>query len=215
MLGYSHDELLGRKLWEIGSFKDIAASQISFQELQSKEYIRYEDLPLETKAGERRQVEFISNLYLVDHTKVIQCNIRDITARKLAEARVQQANEQLSSLVTALQRRDGEMTTAQPHERSAPDVRDAGGGLSGHRLDGRRALRRAERLSRGLSLRRASTSRPSRGGVRRRSSRTSSPWKTAGRMRRGRPHEVMDPQTSLLCTHFVRIRRIVATCACP
>ena len=32
-------------------------------------------------------VEFVSNVYLVDHHKVIQCNIRDITERKLtAEA---------------------------------------------------------------------------------------------------------------------------------
>ncbi len=110
MLGYSHAELMGRRLWEIGPFKDIAASRISFQELQSREYIRYEDLPLETKAGGQRQVEFVSNLYLVDHTKVIQCNIRDITERKLVESQVQHANARLTSLVTALERRDSEMT---------------------------------------------------------------------------------------------------------
>jgi PAS domain S-box-containing protein len=110
MLGYSHAELLGKSLWEIGSFKDIVASQASFQDLQHKKYVRYEDLPLETKAGELRQVEFVSNVYRVDHTNVIQCNVRDITARKLAEASVERANERLSSLVEVLQRRDREMT---------------------------------------------------------------------------------------------------------
>src|SRR5208337_2584687 len=47
---------------------------------------RYEDMPLETAAGETVAVEFISNVYLVNGKKVIQCNIRNITDRKIAEA---------------------------------------------------------------------------------------------------------------------------------
>ena len=92
LLGYSHTELLGKTLWEIGPFKDIAASQSAFRQLQNREYVRYENLPLETKAGQRRQVEFVSNVYLVDGRRVIQCNIRDITARKQTEAQIQKAN---------------------------------------------------------------------------------------------------------------------------
>jgi PAS domain S-box-containing protein len=82
MLGYTHDEFLGRRLWEIGAFKDIEASKAAFHELQQKGYVRYEDLPLETKDGRKIAVEFVSNVYLVNHHKVIQCNIRDITDRK-------------------------------------------------------------------------------------------------------------------------------------
>ncbi len=88
LLGYSHDELFGRMLWEIGPFKDIAASRRAFSKLQKKEYIRYDDLPLETKGRRRRHVEFISNVYKVNGTKVIQCNIRDITERKRAEEEI-------------------------------------------------------------------------------------------------------------------------------
>ena len=82
MLGYSHEDFLGKKLWEIGAFKDIEASKATFLELQSKGYVRYNDLPLETKDGRPMAVEFVSNVYLVNHHKVIQCNIRDITERK-------------------------------------------------------------------------------------------------------------------------------------
>jgi len=53
--------------------------------LQDNEYIRYEDLPLETREGQPIAVEFVSNVYLVDRSKVIQCNIRDITANKRAK----------------------------------------------------------------------------------------------------------------------------------
>jgi len=82
LLGYSQEEFLGRKLWEIGPFKGEAASKIAFAELQRKDRIRYEGLPLETKEGKRVEVEFISNAYLVDQKRLIQCNIRDITERR-------------------------------------------------------------------------------------------------------------------------------------
>src|SRR5512147_589782 len=85
MLGYSHAELLGKRLWEIGPFKDIAAVRAAFSELQRTGYIRYEDLPLGASDGRRLQVEFVSNVYLVNQQRVIQCNIRDITDRQQRE----------------------------------------------------------------------------------------------------------------------------------
>ena len=85
LLGYSQAEFLGKKLWEIGPFKGAGASKIAFAELQHKDRIRYEGLPLETKDGRRVEVEFISNAYLVDQKRLIQCNIRNITERKRAE----------------------------------------------------------------------------------------------------------------------------------
>jgi PAS domain S-box-containing protein len=87
MLGFSHEQFMGKRIWEIGFFKDIVKNKANFLELQQKEYIRYEDLPLETADGRRIDVEFISNIYRVGHQKVIQCNIRDITERKQAEKR--------------------------------------------------------------------------------------------------------------------------------
>jgi len=109
MLGYSKAELIGKALWEIGPVKNIPASQEAMRQLQNNEYIRYEDLPLETKAGEHKQVEFVSNVYPVNGWRVIQCNIRDITTRKHAEARAQVANDELLTLVDELQWRDREM----------------------------------------------------------------------------------------------------------
>ncbi|MBF0103161.1 MAG: PAS domain S-box protein [Desulfobacterales bacterium] len=85
MLGYSHEQFLGKRLWELGFFKDIVANQNNFNELQKHDYIRYEDLPLETSDGRRIDVEFISNVYLVNHLRVIQCNIRNISDRKREE----------------------------------------------------------------------------------------------------------------------------------
>ena len=102
LLGYSYDEFCGKYIWEIGAFKDIAASKDAFNILQENEYIRYEDLPLETKNRQPIAVEFVSNVYLVDHSKVIQCNIRDITAHKRAKAerlRLMAAIEQVGEAI--------------------------------------------------------------------------------------------------------------------
>jgi PAS domain S-box-containing protein len=92
LLGYTREELLGHKLWEIGPFRDTKASKAEFRELQREAYTRYDDLPLETSDGRAINVEFVSNVYQVNGGKVIQCNIRDITKRKRAEEELR-ANE--------------------------------------------------------------------------------------------------------------------------
>jgi len=56
-----------------------------------------------------KQVEFVSNVYLADGFRVIQCNIRDITDRKRVEAEAQAANYDLLALVGELQWRDSQM----------------------------------------------------------------------------------------------------------
>jgi two-component system cell cycle sensor histidine kinase/response regulator CckA len=85
LLGYPRNYFLGKALWEIGLFSDIEASRNTFQELKDKRYVRYQDLPLKSKDGRAINVEFISNVYGVKSKPVIQCNIRDITARRESE----------------------------------------------------------------------------------------------------------------------------------
>ena len=97
-LGYSHLELLGKQLWEIGFFEDMVANKVAFLKLQEGGYIRYENLPLKTKDGDLIQVEFVSNSYGVNGQQVIQCNVRDITERTRAEEQIQRQLKHLSAL---------------------------------------------------------------------------------------------------------------------
>ena len=83
----------------MGAFKDIKASKTAFAELQSKGYVRYEDFRSKQKTDGEIAVEFVSNVYLVNHHKVIQCNIRDITDRKKAEEALRNARNELETQV--------------------------------------------------------------------------------------------------------------------
>jgi PAS domain S-box-containing protein len=95
LLGYPREQLVGKELFEIGLLKDEVASRAMFRDLKENHQVRYEDLPLKSQSGGHQEVEVVANLYQEDGRPVIQCNIRDITVRKLAE-KMTQRNAKLS-----------------------------------------------------------------------------------------------------------------------
>jgi PAS domain S-box-containing protein len=105
MLGYPLEYFLGRHLWELGFLKDKSLAKNAFDILKTEGYIRYEDLPLETKQGRAIHVEFVSNVYLVGEKRIIQCNIRDITERSRAEDALALASRKLN-LMSGITRHD-------------------------------------------------------------------------------------------------------------
>lgn len=103
LLGYDYEEFLGKELFEIGLLKDEGTSQAAFRQLKTSHSIRYEDLPLLTKDGQRVDVEFVSNAYQEGEQQIIQCNIRDITARKKIEATLIAADLKLAQHAAELE----------------------------------------------------------------------------------------------------------------
>jgi PAS domain S-box-containing protein len=95
LLGLSRTEFLDKRIWELGPFKDERLSEAKFRELQENGYVRYDDLALETSDGRRADVEFVSNVYLVNGVRVLQCNVRDISERKRAEGLVKNGLDEL------------------------------------------------------------------------------------------------------------------------
>ena len=105
LLGYPLEYFVGRHLWELGFLQDKSFAMNAFTKLKTEGFIRYEDLPLETKQGKAIWVEFVSNVYLVGDKRIIQCNIRDITERKRAEDALALASRKLN-LMSGITRHD-------------------------------------------------------------------------------------------------------------
>src|SRR3984957_12703345 len=116
LLGYSHDEFLGKELWEIGLFRDIEQSRSAYRELKEKGYVRYENLPLESRSGHKVEVEFVSNVYAENHHQVVQCNVRDITER----SRLQRLTQEQAAALADLDRRKDEFLAMLSHELRNP-----------------------------------------------------------------------------------------------
>ena len=53
LLGVTREVFLGKKVWELGFFKDVVANEANFTELQQKGCVRYEDMALEGYDGHR------------------------------------------------------------------------------------------------------------------------------------------------------------------
>ena len=101
--------MVGKSVWEISPFKDIVSNKAKFEQLQQQGYVRYENLPLETRDGRHIAVEFVSNVYQAGDKKVIQCNIRDITERKRAEKEMCDIQHQLEQTNRDLTKRSEEI----------------------------------------------------------------------------------------------------------
>ena len=117
LLGFSHEEVIGKTVGELSPFKDIVSNQAILERLQSDGYVRYEDLPLKTKDNRQIAVEFVSNVYQAGDKKVIQCNIRDITERKKAEQHLHLLNTCVSHLNEIIL-----VTEAEPMEEPGPKI---------------------------------------------------------------------------------------------
>jgi PAS domain S-box-containing protein len=99
LLGFSRSEMVGKTVGELSPFKDIESNKVMLERLQKDGYVRYENLPLETRDGRRIAVEFVSNVYEAGGKNVIQCNVRDITERKHAEDEIHRFNIKLEECV--------------------------------------------------------------------------------------------------------------------
>ncbi len=113
LLGYAKEEMIGKTVGELSPFEDLEANKLVLQKVQREGYARYFNLPLQTRDGQKIDVEVVSNLYPVGNKNVIQCNIRDITERKKAE-------EQLTLLNTCVSRLNDAIIIAESEQLDEP-----------------------------------------------------------------------------------------------
>lgn len=91
-------EFIGKNLKDIGLLKDIGDAQEIIQKLNEVGFIFYDYVPVETKEGQIIDTE----IYLIDRTKLIQCNVRNITERKQAEKALKAERQRLHDVLETM-----------------------------------------------------------------------------------------------------------------
>lgn len=81
LFGYEPEELVGKRPWELDVYDDNEAARVRFRELRRRGSSFDPQLRMKTKAGQTIHIEAVSNVYQVDESRVIQCNMRDISDR--------------------------------------------------------------------------------------------------------------------------------------
>jgi two-component system sensor histidine kinase/response regulator len=95
LLGFTHGEMMGKTVWELSPFKNIESNQVMLLREQKDQSVRFEQLLLETRAGRKISVEFVSNVNRAEDRDMIQCHVRDITERK----HVEEIRDRLAAIV--------------------------------------------------------------------------------------------------------------------
>ena len=68
LLGFTRAEMVGTTVGELSPFTDIVSNKATLEKLQLHGYVRYEDLPLETKNGRHIAVN-LSAMFIRPETR--------------------------------------------------------------------------------------------------------------------------------------------------
>jgi len=95
MLGYTEKEIIGNKLQDIGILLDAGDFQATLQKLVNSGINNYDAVKVKTKSGQH----IYADIYLANRARLIQCNIRDVSARQQAKATLMESEAKFRSYI--------------------------------------------------------------------------------------------------------------------
>jgi PAS domain S-box-containing protein len=98
MLGYSEEESIGKNLQDIGVPLGMSDFPAIMQDLDKYGILNYVDVMVKTKSGQ----SIDTDIYMVDRATLAQCNIRNVTERKLEEEKLRKSEEFTKSILESV-----------------------------------------------------------------------------------------------------------------
>ncbi|MBE0549147.1 MAG: GGDEF domain-containing protein, partial [Rubrivivax sp.] len=132
LAGCRREELLGRKVGEVGPYKAVAVLGVVLRQLQQTDHVHYDHLALPLRNGQTVEVEVVGSAYRLASARFVQCTMRDITARRQAELELQRVCTELQA-ETAHRRKAQEGFEAGQQKASEESLRDSLTGLYNRR----------------------------------------------------------------------------------
>jgi PAS domain S-box-containing protein len=107
--GREPDAVIGHRFWEVNLFEDAETIRSVVREMETRDFVRHDDLILVRPDGARRHVELSCNVYRLAGKRVLQCITRDITDRvdllqreRTARAEAEAANRAKDDFLSVL-----------------------------------------------------------------------------------------------------------------
>ncbi len=101
-LGYDKDLIVGRYFRDLNFINKTIFNQDTFLKLVNSEKVYFDDIQFTCANKTNANFEFVSSSYSAGDYKYVQCNIRDITDRKLAVEALQKNEAMLSVILNSI-----------------------------------------------------------------------------------------------------------------
>lgn len=103
LLALPRQECRGCTLEEVGLIRSDVENHYALAEANNTDYLNVEKMELRTHTGQAREVELLWSAYGPEGSGAMQCNVRDITARSEAEARLRESEERYRLLLESVE----------------------------------------------------------------------------------------------------------------
>jgi two-component system CheB/CheR fusion protein len=93
LLGFRREELVGKVPWQEDLYRDSEAAERRFEDLLARGFTFDPEVSMCTRDGDEIQIEAVSNVYSVGNSRVVQCNMRDLSERNRLQGQLRRAQK--------------------------------------------------------------------------------------------------------------------------